>query len=183
MAKKPARIDRRINVILLESNKHLGEKYEVVKVKPIFAKNVLFPQGIAVLADKDALYAYEKRMTEAQIVKGQKSDGYATVFKKIADDNGLTFTMTANEKGALYEKIDPAHIVAKIKDLYKVDIEDHLFKMKKKISTVGEYTIPFSYNGMEKDLLVSVKAETTPAKELKDETKVEEEVTEEVSAE
>lgn len=61
MAKKPARIDRRINVILLQrSNKHLGEKYEVVKVKPIFAKNVLFPQGIAVLADADALYAYKK---------------------------------------------------------------------------------------------------------------------------
>jgi ribosomal protein L9 len=44
MAKKPARIDRRISVILLESNKHLGEKYEVVKVKAIFAKNVLFAQ-------------------------------------------------------------------------------------------------------------------------------------------
>ena len=98
MAKKPARIDRRINVILLESNKYLGEKYEVVKVKPIFAKNVLFPQGIAVLADKDALYAYEKRMQQAQEVKAKKSDGYKAVFDKIASDNGLTFTTTANEK-------------------------------------------------------------------------------------
>ena len=174
MAKKPARIDRRINVILLESNKYLGEKYEVVKVKPIFAKNVLFPQGIAVLADKDALYAYEKRMQQAQEVKAKKSDGYKAVFDKIASDNGLTFTMTANEKWALYEKIDPAHIVAKIKDLYNVEVEDHLFKMKKKIAAVGDYTIPFQYNGVEKDLSISVKAEVAAAKGKKEEVKTEE---------
>ena len=158
MAKKPARIDRRINVILLESNKHLGEKYEVVKVKPIFAKNVLFPQGTAVLADKDSLYAYKKRMDEATTVKAKKADGYSDVFKKIADDNGLVFLMNANDRGALYEKIDPAHIASKINDMYKVQVEDHLFKMKKKISLLGEYTIPFQYNGIEKDVLIIVKS-------------------------
>lgn len=175
MAKKPARIDRRINVILLESNKHLGEKYEVVKVKPIFAKNVLFPQGTAVLADADALYAYQKKMADAQIVKAQKSDGYADVFKKIASEDGLTFVMTANEKGALYEKIDPAHIAAKIKELHNVEVEDHLFKMKKKIAAVGEYIVPFHYNGIEKDVTITVKAEVTPPVKSKKETEVVEE--------
>lgn len=184
MAKKPARIDRRINVILLESNKHLGEKYEVVKVKPIFAKNVLFPQGTAILADKDALYAYQKRMADAQVIKAKKSDGYSAVFKKIADDSGLTFVMNANEKGALYEKIDPAHIVAKIKELYKVDVEDHLFKMKKKIAAVGEYIIPFAYNGVEKDLTIVVKANNAPETTAKkEEALTEEVVAEELSAE
>lgn len=180
MAKKPARIDRRINVILLESNKHLGEKYEVVKVKPIFAKNVLFPQGTAVLADADALYAYKKRMEEATVIKAKKSDGYADVFKKIASDNGLTFEMNANEKGALYEKIDPAHIVAKIKDLYKVDVEDHLFKMKKKIAATGEYSIPFQYGTVERDLIITVKGtQSAPATTKKAE--VTEEVVEETA--
>ena len=98
MAKKPARIDRRINVILLESNKHLGEKYEVVKVKPIFAKNVLFPQGTAILANADSLYAYKKRMEEATTVKAKKADGYSDVFKKIANDDGLVFLMNANDR-------------------------------------------------------------------------------------
>lgn len=157
MAKKPARIDRRINVILLESNKHLGEKYEVVKVKPIFAKNVLFPQGTAILANADSLYAYKKRMEEATTVKAKKADGYSDVFKKIANDDGLVFLMNANDRWALYEKIDPAHIAAKISEMYKVQVEDHLFKMKKKIASLGEYTIPFEYNGIEKDVLIIVK--------------------------
>lgn len=170
MAKKPARIDRRINVILLESNKHLGEKYELIKVKPIYAKNVLFPQGIAVLADADALYAYKKKMEEAKVIKTKKADGYAAVFKKIADENGLLFVMNVNEKGALYEKIDPAHIVAKIKELYNVEVEDHLFKMKKKIALVGEYTIPFQYNGVERDVTIVVKANTTKAEPVEPKT-------------
>ena len=159
MAKKPARIDRRINVILLESNKHLWEKYEVVKVKPIFAKNVLFPQWLAILADKDSLYWYKARMENAQQEKTKKSDVYSDVFSKIKNDNGLLFAMKTNEKGALYEKIDPTHIAAMIKTTYNVDVAEHLFKMKKKITQVGEYTIPFEYNGLEKDLHIVVKWE------------------------
>ena len=41
--------------------------------------------------------------------------------------------------------------------MYKVQVEDHLFKMKKKIASLGEYTIPFEYNGIEKDVLIIVK--------------------------
>lgn len=161
MAKKPARIDRRINVILLEANKHLGEKYEVVKVKPIFAKNVLFPQGLAILADKDSLYGYKGRMATAQQEKTQKSDIYSDVFSKIKNNDGIVFNMKTNEKGALYEKIDPTHIAALIKKEYNVDVAEHLFKMKKKITQTGEYTIPFEYNGLEKDLHIIVKGEAT----------------------
>ena len=46
--------NRTIEVILLQDDKHLGEKYEIIRVKPIFARNVLFPNKIAILADKEA---------------------------------------------------------------------------------------------------------------------------------
>lgn len=165
MAKKPARIDKRINVILLESNKHLGEKYEVVKVKAIFAKNVLFAKNLAVLADKDALYGYKSRMEAATTSKAKKSETYAAVFKKIADDNGLTFVMKANEKGVLYEKIDPTHIANHIKTVYNVEVAEQFFKMKKKILQTGEYIIPFEYNGMEKDMNITIKKESEAKQE------------------
>lgn len=164
MAKKPARIDRRISVILLESNKHLGEKYEVVKVKAIFAKNVLFAKGLAVLADKDALHGFKAKMEAATKNKAKKSETYASVFEKIANDNGLVFAMKANEKWVLYEKIDPTHISHQIKATYGVEVEDHFFKMKKKITQIGEYTIPFQYNNMEKDMHIIVKGEELKAK-------------------
>lgn len=168
MAKKPARIDRRINVILLESNKHLWEKYEVVKVKAIFAKNVLFAKGLAVLADKDALFGYKTKMESAIKNKEKKTESYAWVFDKIAQDNGLVFVMKANEKGVLYEKIDPTHIANQIKSTYGIEVEEHFFKMKKKITQTGEYNIPFQYNTIEKDMQIIIKAED--AKKSKEET-------------
>lgn len=178
MAKRTARIDRRIEVILLEQNKHLGEKYDIVKVKPIFARNVLFPQGIAILADDDALYAYQKKIANGKVVKTQKSDTYNELFKKLSNDNGLHFVMKANEKWALYEKIDPAHIVSKIKELHNIDIEEHYFKMKKKIAIIWEYTIPFQYNNLEKDLIITVKSDNSSVKEK---NTITDENTEEVS--
>ena len=163
MAKKAARIDRRINVILLDFNKHLGEKYEMVKVKAIFAKNVLLPQKLAVVATADTINAYKAKMAAAAKIKEKKAADLGSLFDKINNDNGLMFSMKANEKWSLYEKIDVNHIVNRIKELYDIAVSDHLFKMKKKIIALGEYTIGFSYNNVEKDLRVVVKADNSKA--------------------
>lgn len=161
MPKKPARIDKRINVILLETDKNLGEKYEVVKVAPIFARNVLFPQSIAVLADANNLYAYKNKIAKAQEVKVVKSTTYKDLFAKIAQDDGLLFEMKANEKGILYEKIDPNHIATAIENKYKSQVPAHFFKMKKKLSALGEYTVSFQYDNLEKDVRIVIKAESS----------------------
>ncbi len=160
MAKKPARIDKRIEVILLDFDKHLGERFDIVKVRPIFARNILFPQSKAVLANANNRYAYATKMEKALLWKSTKINEYKTLFDTIAEKDGIEFVMKANEKGVLYEKIDSAHLVSKIKDEYNVEIPSHLFKFKKKISLLGDYTVPFVYRDLEKDLSVTIKAET-----------------------
>ncbi|NOZ44126.1 MAG: hypothetical protein GXP45_03145 [bacterium] len=65
--------NRTIEVILLQQNKHLGEKYQVVRVKPIFARNVLLPKEIAVLADKANLNKYQQKMEAAKNDINKKS--------------------------------------------------------------------------------------------------------------
>ena len=72
--------------------------------------------------------------------------------------------MKVNEKWVLYEKIDPTHISHQIKAIYGVEIEEHFFKMKKKITQVGEYNIPFQYNSVEKDMHIIVKWEEAKVK-------------------
>jgi hypothetical protein len=36
----------------------------------------------------------------------------------------------------LYAKIDESDIAKLVKETYKLDVEDHFFKMKKKITTI-----------------------------------------------
>jgi len=65
MAKRSL-INRTIEVILLESDKHLWEKFEIVRVKPIYARNVLLPKNIAVLATADMVNKYSQKMESAK---------------------------------------------------------------------------------------------------------------------
>ena len=73
--------------------------------------------------------------------------------------------MKANDRGVLYEKIDADHIVNRIKELHDIEVESHYFKMKKKITQIGEYTIPFQYGTVDKDIHIVIKAEKTSKKD------------------
>jgi ribosomal protein L9 len=66
--------NRTIEVILLEANKHLGEKYESVKVKPIYARNVLLPKKMAVLATADMVNKYGQKMEAATKERKQRAE-------------------------------------------------------------------------------------------------------------
>jgi large subunit ribosomal protein L9 len=78
--------NKMIEVILLENNKHLGEKFEIVKVKPIFARNVLFPQNIAVLADTGNKNKFAQKMKAAEADRTKKASGLEDLFTKLNND-------------------------------------------------------------------------------------------------
>ncbi len=165
-----------IEVILLEADKHLGEKYEKVRVKPIFARNVLLPKNKAVLATPMNINNYRQKMESAQKEIEKKANDLKDLFAKIEEANGLLFVVKVNEEGWLYAKIDENDIVKKIAEDYKIDVPSHLFKMKKKITETGTYKVAFLYKEMKTDVQVSVEAEA-PVKEEKTEA-VEESVAE-----
>lgn len=164
-----------IEVILLHADKHLGEKYEKVKVKPIFARNVLLPKAIAVLATSVNLNNYKQKMEAAEKERSNKASDLQNLFAKIQADDGLTITRKVNKEGTLYAKVHEEDIVKEIADKYSIDTEAHLFKMKKKITEPGTYTVPFIYKELKAEVRVQVVGE--------EEAKAKEEKTEEIVAE
>ena len=181
--------NRTIEVILLESNKHLGEKFEIVRVKPIFARNVLLPKNMAVLATADSVNKYSQKIKASEKERALKAEGFKWLLSNIEKDWGLVFTGKVNKDGTLYAKIDEADIAKLVKETYKLDVEDHFFKMKKKITTIGDFVVPFLYKDIKWDIAVRVNAENpeviekkekvvvkeeTPAEENKEEEKTEE---------
>lgn len=165
--------NRTIEVILLQADKHLWEKFEVVRVKPIFAKNVLLPKWIAVIADQNMKNAYAQKIESAKKHKEEKADNLADLMKKIEDDNGLTITRKTNKEGTLYAKVHEWDIVKLIKEKYSIDVDAHLFNTKDKIGAVWEFTIPFSYWELKRTIKLTVQAEEPEIVETK-ETEVEE---------
>ena len=144
---------------MLQNDKHLGEKYEIVRVKPIFARNVLFPNKIAILADKEAKNNYAQKMEAAKISREKKAASLEDLFSKITADGGIEITRKANKDNTLYAKVDENDIVEKIKEVYWIEVESHLFKLKKKLNEVGTYPVAFAYNDLKREVIVKIVAE------------------------
>ena len=158
MAKRLS-VNRTIEVIMLQNDKHLGEKYEIVRVKPIFARNVLFPNKIAILADKEAKNNYAQKMEAAKISREKKAASLEELFPKISADEWIEIVRKANKDNTLYAKVDENDIADKIKEVYGMEVESHLFKLKKKLSEVGTYNVTFAYNNLKRDITVKITAE------------------------
>ena len=185
MAKRSS-TNRTIEVIMLQNDKHLGEKYEIVRVKPIFARNVLFPNKIAILADKEAKNNYAQKMEAAKVSREKKAASLEDLFSKIAADNGIEITRKANKDNTLYAKVDENDIAARINEIYGIEVEPHLFKLKKKLNEVGTYPVVFNYNDLKREVVVKIIAEVdekAAKKEEKEEVKEVVKTKEEIRAE
>ena len=166
-------VNRTIEVIMLQNDKHLGEKYEIVRVKPIFARNVLFPNKIAILADKEAKNNYAQKMESAKASRQKKAASLEDLFSKISADEWIEIIRKANKDNTLYAKVDENDIVEKIKEVYGIGVEPHLFKLKKKLSEVGTYTVSFAYNELKREIVVKITPEIDEKAAKKEENKEE----------
>ena len=178
--------NRTIEVIMLQNDKHLGEKYEIVRVKPIFARNVLFPNKIAILADKEAKNNYAQKMEAARVSREKKAASLEDLFSKIIADDGIEITRKANKDNTLYAKVDENDIAARINEIYWMEVEPHLFKLKKKLNEVGTYSVVFAYNNLKREITVKILAEVdekAAKKEEKEEVKEVVKTKEEIKAE
>ena len=133
----------------------------------------LLPQGIAVFADKAAKNNYKQKMEAAAVARSKKAQSLDELFTKITADEGIEIVRKANKDNTLYAKVDEHDIAEKIKEIYQIEVEPHLFKLKKKLSEVGNHLVTFAYNDLKKEILVKIKAEIDP-KEVKKEEKAEE---------
>jgi len=161
--------NKTIEVILLQADKHLGEKYEIVRVKPIFAKNVLLPQNIAVLADAVNKNNYAQKMAAAEEARKKKAADFDDLFMKIQNDNGILITRKTNKDHTLYAKVNEEDITKAIHDIYGMEVDSHLFKLKKKINALGTFNVPFMYKDIKKEVMVRVEEEKEEKKSVKEE--------------
>ena len=101
-----------MEIILVEEMANLGEVGDIVSVKPGYARNYLFPRGIAIPANErqKRRVAHEKQLLESKIQKlkaaasgeADKLNGLTLTIEKAAGENGKLFgSVTTMEIEAL----------------------------------------------------------------------------------
>ena len=126
-----------MQIILTQDVKNLGEKDDVVSVKPGFGRNYLIPQGHAILATESARKVLAENIKQAQFKQEKiKKDADAIAARLV--DVKLTIGAKAGESGKIFGAVNTIQVSDALKKLgFEVDRRRITFETDVKF--VGDY--------------------------------------------
>jgi large subunit ribosomal protein L9 len=150
-----------MKVILADDVRGLGHRGETVTVKPGFARNYLFPQGLA----WESTTANMRRLSEEKKKYDEKSLHEKTAAEEVAKRvAGLTVTVSkkAGEGDVLYGSVTPADIADALATR-GVEVDRRRIELAEPIKRLGDHTVHVRlHRDVVAELTVSVQP-TTPA--------------------
>lgn len=161
-----------MKVILNEDIKHLGEYGDVKIVANGYARNYLFPRGLAVPYDNATVAYFESKKEEIESRKKAKRDAAASLKEKL-DAHEIVVVMPAGQNGKLYGAVTTQTIAdALAKDGF--DIERKRIEIQgAAIKSTGKFKATVHlYETASAEVVIEVKAQEDkkaeePAKEEK----------------
>jgi large subunit ribosomal protein L9 len=149
-----------MKVILLKDVKGVGKQWEIHDVADGYARNVLIPRGLAVLATPEA----KKRVEEQQRLAEERAERDLEKTQQLAsaiDEREVTIPARANEEGDLYASVGPRHIAeALAREGYRVP--QKAIRLTEPIKHIGEYPIEVV---LDHGLEVNIRVIVTPLHE------------------
>jgi len=129
-----------MEVILQEDVPKLGEMGDVVRVKDGYARNFLFPRGLAVEANRRNLgiLEHQRRLVAAKVDR-QRKVGEALARQLAAVT--LTVSARAGEEGRLFGSVTNMDIERLLSER-GFPIERRRILLEAPIKTLGTYTVP-----------------------------------------
>ncbi len=126
-----------MEVILVQDIKNLGEKDDIVSVKPGYGRNFLIPQGQAILATESARKVLAENIKQAQFKQEKIKKDADAIAAKLADIK-LTIGAKAGETGKIFGAVNTIQVADALKKLgFEVDRRRITFDSDVKF--VGEY--------------------------------------------
>lgn len=126
-----------MELILKQDIKHLGEKDDIVKVKPGYGRNYLIPQGYATLATSSAKKVLAENIKQATFKQEKiKKDAEAMAAK--LEGVKLTIGAKAGETGKIFGAVNTIQVSDALKKAgFEVDRRRITFEIEPKV--IGEY--------------------------------------------
>lgn len=126
-----------MEVILLKEVKRLGQAGDIKKVADGYARNYLFPHGLALPASQGVREAItQKEITQQRHEAHEKAAAEAKAAS--LNDIVVTFTAKMGESGRLYGSITSADIAAKLSEIIGEQIDKRRIALAEPIKEVGQ---------------------------------------------
>ncbi|MBQ8338277.1 MAG: 50S ribosomal protein L9 [Oscillospiraceae bacterium] len=145
-----------MKVILKADVKGNGKKGEIINVSDGYARNFLFPKGLAVEANAQAMNEYNNAASSKAHHEKVLKDAAEEAKKKL-DASSVTIKAKAGSGGRLFGSVTSKEIAIEIKNTLKLDVDKKKIVLDSDIKAFGTYTVPVKlYAGVTANLKVVV---------------------------
>ena len=150
-----------MDVILLKTVENLGEMGEVVSVARGYARNYLYPQGLAMEASDGAKKVVaEKMVRESKRDHKRKDAAEVLAAELVAKNLSVTIEAKVAEENKLYGSVNARDISVALAAQKSLEIEHQQLLLDEPIKELGEYEVPLKLHA---EVLVSVRVAVTAA--------------------
>lgn len=129
-----------MKVILLKDVKGLGKEGELVNSKDGYARNFLFPKGLAIEANPINLKKWEEKK-KAEEEKRKEEQQAAVALKERIEKLSVEIKAKGGTGGRLFGSITSQDISTALKKQHKIDIDKRKIELKENIKIVGTATV------------------------------------------
>ena len=127
-----------IEVMLMDNVKKLGKSGEIVKVAPGYARNCLFPNGLAAIATEAAKRRLKKLEAERAAKAAEEKQAALEVAKKL-EKLALNVKAHTTDGKKLYGAVSVTDLLAAIEAQRGVKVERGQFSLEDSLREVGDY--------------------------------------------
>lgn len=128
-----------MDIILLKEIDKLGDKHEIVTVKPGYARNYLIPKGFALIANS----SNKKRLDELRRIEAAQEAKLKDFYQEIADklkDVVLKVGAKAGTSGKIFGSVTNVQIAQLLKEEHGIEIERRKISLSEDVKELGTYT-------------------------------------------
>ena len=127
-----------IEVMLMDNVKKLGKSGEIVKVAPGYARNCLFPKGLAAIATEAAKRRLKKLEAERAAKAAEEKKAALETAKKL-EKLEITVSAHTTDGKKLYGSVGAGDILAAIEANRGIKLERSQLELDDVLREVGEY--------------------------------------------
>ncbi len=130
-----------MKVILKQSVPKVGKEGQVVTVKNGFARNYLFPQGMAIIADKKQLGVLTRRNAKIEAKLAETKSGVETLREKLHGQVVNIEGHVGKDTGKLFGAVTAQDIADAIKTQFGVELEKRIVLLSQPIKQLGNHSV------------------------------------------
>lgn len=141
-----------MEIILLKDIEKLGDKHDIVTVKPGYGRNYLLPQGLAINANAVNRKKRDAVIAEDEAKEAARLDEYK-VLASLIEGKVIRIGVKAGTTGKIFGSVNSLQLANALKEQFEVEIDRKKIVLPEEVKELGTYTATLN---LHKELITKV---------------------------